>query len=163
MKRYAYVGPEAIRLAVSDFPEGTTIHGAKDLLPFADGEPRTFVIDSEGDLLIAERRSEHVAAAGGGNVLSAGEITAVREGAGVRVVEVSNQSTGYCPEPESWPAVASALDRAGIPHPGRFTYEAIFRRCPKCSERNLVKDEWFVCALCEADLPRAWNFAGSTA
>jgi hypothetical protein len=73
-------------------------------------------------------------------------------------VGASNQSTGYCPDPDCWPAVAAALDRAGIPHPGRFTVEVIFRRCPSCGERNLVKDDWFVCALCEAELPREWNF-----
>jgi hypothetical protein len=28
-----------------------------------------------------------------------------------------NQSTGFCPQPESWSAVATALDRADVPHP----------------------------------------------
>lgn len=38
-------------------------------------EPLTFVIDSSGILRLAPRRSEHVACAGGGPVLSAGEVT----------------------------------------------------------------------------------------
>ena len=74
------------------------------------------------------------------------------------MVEVSNQSTGYCPEPESWPAVAAALGRIGVRHPGQFTTEVVFRRCVKCGERNVVKGGWFVCGVCEAELPQQWNF-----
>src|SRR5262249_34892206 len=98
------------------------------------------------------------ACAGGGLVLSAGEMFLVPAAEGLRVEEVSNQSTGYCPEPESWPAGAAALDRIGITHPGRFTQEIVFRRCPACGERSIVKDRWFVCGVCGADLPAAWNF-----
>lgn len=76
------------------------------------------------------------------------------------MAEVSNQSTGFCPEPESWPAVAAALDRIGVRHPGRFTTEVVFRRCEKCGERNVVKDDWFACGLCGAELPMGWNFGG---
>ena len=131
---------------------------ATDLEPFATAEPLTFVVGVDGILRVADRRSEHVACAGGGDVLSAGELTAVRSGSGYSITEVSNQSTGYCPEPESWQAVADALDRAGIAHPGHFTFEAVFRRCTHCGERNLVKDSWFYCAICEGVLPLAWNF-----
>jgi hypothetical protein len=158
MRRYVYVGPAEIRDRVAGVPAGSPIRTATDLLPFAHGEPMTFVVDEGGVLRVAERRSEHVACAAGGNVLSAGELIAVRGDAGPRIVEISNQSTGYCPEPESWPSVATALDAAGIGHPGRFTYEARFRRCPRCGERNLVKEQWFECALCGEALPRSWNF-----
>jgi hypothetical protein len=41
--------------------------------------------------------SEHVACAGGGFVLGAGEIAFSRGGNGWAISEVSNQSTGYCP------------------------------------------------------------------
>jgi hypothetical protein len=143
---------------VAEAPAGREIRTVVDLLPFANGEPLTFVVDDRGVLRVADRRSEHVACAAGRDVLSAGELAAVRTQDGVRVVEVSNQSTGYCPEPESWSAVASALDAAGIVHPGRFTYEAIFRRCQECGERNLVKDGCFECAICGGKLPDAWNF-----
>src|SRR5947209_2641867 len=71
----------------------------------------TFVIEEGGGLRIADRRSEHVACASGGPVLSAGEVFFRVEGDKVEVAEVSNQSTGYCPEPESWPSVAAALDQ----------------------------------------------------
>lgn len=158
MRRYGYVGPDAIRAAVAMTAPGFHIRSSRDLEPFANGQPVTFVVTPDGALRVAERRSEHVACAGGGDVLSAGELSAVVRKEGCRVLEVSNQSTGYCPEPESWPAVARALDQAGIRHPGHFTFEAVFRRCPSCGERNLVKDRWFHCALCEASLPATWNF-----
>ena len=80
------------------------------------------------------------------------------KGSGAEVVEVSNQSTGYCPEPESWPAVAETLDQIGIAHPGRFKNEIIFRLCPLCGQRNIVNGSWFVCDVCGSDLPAAWNF-----
>lgn len=159
MRRYSYVGPASIRDELAGAEPGTPITCSRDLERFADGEPLTFVVDAKSVLRVAPRRSEHVACAGGGEVLTAGELTAVRgRSGGCRIVEISNQSAGYCPEPESWGAVADALDRAQIPHPGRFTFEAVFRRCPGCGERNLVKDGDFVCALCEAPLPSRWNF-----
>ncbi len=77
----------------------------------------TYVVGLDGLLRLAPRRSEHVACAGGAEVLGAGEMGFGRA-AGLRVVgEVSNQSTGYCPHLDSWPAVARALDRAGIDRP----------------------------------------------
>jgi hypothetical protein len=36
--------------------------------------------------------------------------------------------------------------------------EVMFRRCVKCGERNVVKGGWFVCGVCEAELPQQWNF-----
>ena len=39
-----------------------------------------------------------------------------------------------------------------------FTTRVVFRLCPACNERNIVKDGWFVCDLCGADLPGNWNF-----
>jgi hypothetical protein len=94
-------------------------------------------------------------------VLAAGEISFGRQGQDWVVSEVSNLSTGYCPEPGSWPAVASALDRIGLAHPGDYTSKIVFRRCPACHERNIVRDESFVCAVCGAALPAAWNFTGA--
>ena len=35
-----------------------------------------------------------------------------------------------------------------MPHPGGFTDEFTFRRCPGCGERNLVRDGDFTCAIC---------------
>ena len=165
---YHYIGPEDVRRKVAGAPRGFRVDSIAALegwlrqtrqRPNHDGLiALTFVVDEDGSLHVADRRSEHVACAGGGPVLSAGELFLGHSGAGLEVAEVSNQSTGYCPEPESWPAVASALERAGLPHPGRFTQEVVFRRCPRCGERNVVKDGWFVCGACGADLPAGWNF-----
>jgi hypothetical protein len=167
MKLYPYVGPMEIRTRVAGAPSGVRVERVRDLEDWLRGTGRlpnrprliavTFVVDEEGFLRVADRGSEHVACAGGRPVLSAGELFLVVD-AGLRVEEVSNQSTGYCPEPESWPTVAVALDGAGIAHPDQFTRAVVFRLCPSCHERNIVKDSWFVCHLCGADLPPHWNF-----
>ncbi|HJZ90227.1 MAG TPA: hypothetical protein VKE40_05100 [Gemmataceae bacterium] len=99
-----------------------------------------------------------MACAGGGEVQSAGEMFWWIDTGGVVLAEVTNQSTGYCPEPESWPVVAAALDRAQIPHPGALTCAFIFRRCERCGQRNVVKEGSFVCAACGWGLPLYWNF-----
>jgi hypothetical protein len=165
---YPYVGPGEIKARVAGRPAGTRIASAADLIAWAQGTGQqtgpdglvaaTFVIDEKGDLLLADRRSEHVACASGGPVLSAGEMFFLMEGDRVEVAEVSNQSTGFCPEQGSWPAVAAALDRIGVAHPGRFTIEVVFRRCVGCGERNVTRDGWFACGVCGADLPVEWNF-----
>jgi hypothetical protein len=167
-KLYRYVGPDDIRIRAAQAQAGMKIdsaHALKVWLNQTRQEPNpvgqfvlTFVIDERGLLRVADRGSEHVACAGGGLVHSAGEMFLVLTTQGLRVEELSNQSTGYCPEPESWPAVATALDQIGLPHPGRFTLEIVFRRCPACRERSIVKDGWFVCGLCGADLTAVWNF-----
>lgn len=159
-RAYQYVGPAEVLAAAQPLALGRAILAPGDI---ADaGEPFTFVIDLEGTLRLAPRRSEHVACAGGMPVHSAGEITFERGPDGWEVTSATNQSTGYCPEPSSWPAVGRALDRIGVPHPGRFTDEFTFRRCPRCGERNLVRDGDFTCAICDADLPASWNFGDGT-
>jgi hypothetical protein len=155
-RTYQYVGPTEILTAARAAVPGRVVLTREDITR-AD-EPFTFVIDLEGALRLAARRSEHVACAGGRPVLSAGEVTFEEGPSGWEVTSVTNQSTGYCPEASSWPAVAGALDRIGASHPGRFTSEFIFRRCPGCGERNVVRDGDFTCAICDADLPASWNF-----
>jgi len=118
----------------------------------------TFIVDTDGVLWIADRHSEHTACAAGRGVLSAGEITFDLTGPDIVVCDVTNQSLGYCPEPESWPAVASALKRAGIGHPGCFTTEFVFRQCFECGAKNIVKDGWFECGVCGGALEPTWNF-----
>ncbi|MEU7874786.1 hypothetical protein [Dactylosporangium sp. NPDC049140] len=70
------------------------------------------------------------------------------------------RSTGYCPDPESWPAVGEALDRIGVRHPDDFTDKVTFRRCPACGERNVVRDNDFM-HQCGSALPAQWNFASN--
>jgi hypothetical protein len=163
---YRYVGPAGLRaLAPVDVAE---IRSGDDLgawLATRDAgelrEPFTFVVDRRGTLRLAPRRSEHVACAGGEPVLAAGEMGFARTAAGWHADRVSNQSTGYCPDPDCWPAVGAALDAAAVPHPGGFTDAVVFRRCTGCGERNIVRDGDFVCAVCDAPLPRDWNFGGA--
>jgi hypothetical protein len=163
-RRYRYVGPDDVReTAVRSGAHGIVIRSPDDAARWAASvagprEPFTYVVDVAGWLRLAPRRSEHVACAGGGEVLGAGEITLARAAAGWTVVEISNQSTGYCPDPASWSAVASALDRAGLRRPDGFTSAFVFRRCPSCRGTNIVKDEDFVCSVCGRELPANWNF-----
>lgn len=162
---YAYVGPQELRGASRSSASGVVIKTYDRLLEWlssnsADANVKgsltaTFVIDNNGDLRLAPRRSEHIACAAGGPVLSAGEMTFATTG---ELIDVNNHSTGFCPEPESWPACAKALDRVGINHPDGFTKRVVFRLCPKCNQRNVVKDDWFSCDLCGSDLPNDWNF-----
>ncbi|XXF78022.1 hypothetical protein P2318_33995 [Myxococcaceae bacterium GXIMD 01537] len=160
---YPYVGPEAIRRAVAAAPAGTPILTPRDVATWLEATPdalvegATYVVDLQGRLRLAPRRSEHVACAGGEDVLAAGEIRFQRGAPSPSVAELSNQSTGYCPDTACWAAIAGALTRAGLNPPAGFTHEVIFRRCVRCGEINLVKEGWFVCVFCEVDLPSAWN------
>jgi hypothetical protein len=172
-KLYPYVGPAHLaKHASSDTPRHH-VDSAAALAAWVAEQPGTesdgtltvtFVVLRDG-LWVADRHSEHVACARGGPVLSAGEMTLAvdRRRRSVEAVYVSNQSTGFCPEPESWSAVGAALDAAGVAHPGGFSTEMIFRRCPKCGATNIVKDGWFECAVCGAELPSAWNYGGLAA
>lgn len=162
-RRYPYVGPAEFRdrVIAVDAVAVDSVASLDEWLAGRDrgdlAEPVTFVVALDGVLRLAPRRSEHIALAGGRDVLAAGEMAFTSAGIGWRVAEVTNQSTGYCPDPDCWPAVAKALDRVGISHPGGFTDRVIFRRCPSCGERNIVRDDDFTCALCGSALPAQWN------
>jgi hypothetical protein len=60
-------------------------------------EPFTFVVAPDGLPRLAPRRSEHVALAAGRDVLATGEMMFIHESGARRVLEATNQSTGYCP------------------------------------------------------------------
>ena len=119
-------------------------------------EPFTFVVILDGHRRLAPRRSEHADCAAGHDVLAAGEIGFTRHRRTWTVGDVSNQSTGYYPDPDSRTAVTEALDRVGLAHPPDFTHKVIFRRCPACHERNVVHDDHFVSAICGSRLPQDW-------
>ncbi|MEV4174966.1 hypothetical protein [Nonomuraea sp. NPDC049709] len=83
---YPYVGP-ASPAGAGGLP-GQVIRSAEELAGWLAGrppEPFTFVVDLDGTLRLAARRSEHVACAGGRPVLSAGEIAFERSAAGWNV------------------------------------------------------------------------------
>ncbi|MFI2433061.1 alpha/beta fold hydrolase [Streptomyces sp. NPDC018693] len=166
-RSYRYVGPAALLAAALQAGGG----GARTIRSPADfdawvreqpaselDEPFTFVVDMEGFLRLAPRRSEHVVCAGGGRVLGAGEVAFTRA-AGVWMPRfVSNQSTGYCPDGMSWLPVAAALRRAGVAaYSDGFHHEVVFRRCERCQEHNIVREDDFVCVFCGAELPETWN------
>ncbi len=164
---YAYVGPVDLLADATPDKAGHPISCAEDLRrwlrergdrPDPEGQlTLTFVVDLQGRLLIADRHSEHVSCASGGPVLAAGELVVLRT-PDPEIAEASNQSTGYCPEPDCWTHLQAALDRANIPHPGRLTRPFTFRRCPECGQRNIIKDSWFECDVCANPLPLLWNF-----
>jgi len=161
---YGYVGPPELRSTVRPDSEGRIIRSAADLDAWLSGreaaeasEPFTFVVALDGLLRLAARRSEHVACAGGADVTAAGEMGFARRAGRWAVDEVTNHSTGYCPDLDSWQAVGRALDRAGVEHPGRFTHEVVFRRCEECGERSIVREADFVCVFCGSELPVEWN------
>ena len=164
---YRYVGPKRIADRVPDAPTGTPIRSPADVLAWvAAPGPQpdragllivTFVIDQSGTLLVADRQSEHVACAGRQPVFSAGEMTFLVSGKVVEMAEVSNQSTGYCPEPESWPAVAAALAAARLSGLDGFSPSCVIRRCVHCDQKNLVKDNVFECQVCGKELPTTYN------
>ncbi|MEU5690142.1 hypothetical protein [Streptomyces venezuelae] len=152
------------RRAARARPSGTAVGGDEDFDGWVAGrsaaeltEPFPFVVGTDGVLRLTPRRSEHVACAGGDMVLSAGEISFMREADRWTVSEVSNQSTGYCPDVTSWPAVAHALDDAELGRPSGFTHAVVFRRCPDCQEHNIVREDDFVCVFCGSNLPETWN------
>lgn len=165
-RRYRYIG-DAAPASLGMETARASIHTGQDVIrwireteqsPDREGEvTATFIVDIGGVLWIADRRSEHVQCARGGDVLAAGEMTFAVDRHGVSVSSVTNQSTGYCPEPGSWVSVRNALALAGLAHPSGYTPAFVFRRCEACGMRNLVKDAWFECGVCGEALPQAWN------
>lgn len=165
---YAYVGPPGIKASVRREAHCRSLDSLADLEAWlGENSPRdrstgavpaTYVVDAAGRLWIADRRSEHVACADGGEVLAAGELVFGISRDAIRVIEASNQSTGYCPDPCCWNALGAELERLGLPGPPDFTAAFTFRRCPACGAINVVKDGYFECDVCGAELPAEWNF-----
>ncbi|MEG8277530.1 hypothetical protein [Streptomyces sp. AHA2] len=73
------------------------------------------------------------------------------------MTEVSNQSTGYCPNATSWAAVARNLDEVGLERPSSFSHEVVFRPCLDRQEHDIVREDDFICVFCGSDLPQTWN------
>jgi hypothetical protein len=167
MKLYRYVGPEAVAERVRGHSSGRPVRSVEDVINWvvaeqdveneSDGVVAAFVVDADGQLRIIDRRHDHAECTGAGPVLFAGEMKFIIHNESVLVVDVTNQATGYCPEPESWPVVHAALLAAGLQPPRGLRLACVFRRCPKCNSLNLVKDRNFVCDACAARLPLIYN------
>jgi len=160
---YHYIGPNELSGSVSERHLIQNPQDVRDWISQTRQCPEngravaTFIVDSAGQLWVADRHSEHVACAAGQSVLSAGEMTFAIEGKWVSVLEVTNQSLGYCPEPTSWPAVSAALEQSGLSHPSYFTNAYTMRLCEECGAKNIIKDGVYECGVCQCPLPADWN------
>ncbi|BAZ11711.1 hypothetical protein NIES4071_35370 [Calothrix sp. NIES-4071] len=167
LKLYSYIGSPDL-LSLSELPQRQLVRCKQDVLNWISNTQQvlddekssvaTFIIDADKQLWIADRHSEHVQCARGQPVLSAGEITFTLTRSNLVVSAITNQSTGYCPESESWEVVASALESANLIYPSDFTSKFVFRRCGICGTINIVKYDWFYCGVCNSNLPKEWNF-----
>jgi hypothetical protein len=164
MKLYRYVGPRRL-LDQSTSPiqrcEPASPHELRAWLSsngYTLPTTLTYVVTVAGRLRVSDRNTEHVACARGEPVLAAGELELSASRGSLAIESVSNQSTGYCPEAESFPAVAAALTQAGFSAPRAFSHVLTFRRCPGCASISVVKDSDFECASCGSELPLVWNF-----
>ena len=166
-RSYSYVGPEEIIAKMDTQFEGYKIYTSKDIQKWIVSTKQvntnqriiaTFIINEQEELVISDRHSEHVFCAGGKKVLSAGEITFCFDDKEIYVSEISNQSTGYCPKPNSWQVVEIVLDTLNIEYPPYFTSAFKFRHCEHCQSNSLIKEDIFVCAVCDTTLDLEWNF-----
>lgn len=123
----------------------------------------TYVVTASGRLRLSDRHTEHIACAEGHPVRAAGEVCLGVDGDAVDVISVTNQSTGYCPEPICFEAVREALTAVGLTAPDGFSHQFVFRRCNGCGGITVVKDGDFECAACGEPLPKEWNFDESRA
>jgi hypothetical protein len=167
-RQYKYVGPEELKQRLRREPHCIQVSSVADLVTWTtlflpSGRTRgnvsaTFIVDISEQLWIADRHSEHVTCANGQSVLAAGEMTFERHDTQILVSDVTNQSTGYCPEPECWEVIAQVLDRLEISRPSFLTAAFEFRRCDQCGTTNLIKESVFECAVCNSTLNRTWNY-----
>lgn len=164
---YSYVGAEKIKEETDLTIGGYKIVEVEDIKEWIQGRPSelangtitaTFVISEEEELIINGRHTEHIMCAKGHNVLSAGEVIFQLEANEISISEISNQSTGYCPKPASWPIVEMVLAKIGIEYPEGFTNAYDFRYCEACKNINLIKDDVYQCLVCNSDLDLEWNF-----
>lgn len=161
---YNYIGPTQILKRVKSIYKGTIIKKSEDIFHWISQQNEsvktgdlvicTFVIDLDGNLLIADRHSEHVQCAFGKEVLSAGEIGFVLEKNNqIYVDSITNQSTGYCPAADSWIEVEKALQKIdGLNIPDGFEPAFVFSYCPICQTRQIVKEAFYYCPTCEGEL-----------
>jgi hypothetical protein len=167
MKIYRYVGPENLlnlihadicREAVENADSVLSwIRQTDQILNYDNSTTATYIIDTNEIMWICDRHMEHVVCAIGMPVLSAGEVTFRINNNHVEIPYITNQSTGFCPEPKSWIAVNKALKKTNIKHPNKFSVNFIFRLCTNCSTINIVKENFYLCAVCNHALEKQWN------
>lgn len=161
---YNYIGPKSILKRVQAVYKGSVIKTTDDIVDWLKANNEkikiediticTFVIDLDNQLLIVNRHSEHVQCAFGKDVLSAGEIGFIIEKENrIRIDSITNQSTGYCPAASSWIEVKKALQKIeGLSIPNGFEPTFVFSYCLTCQTRQIVKEAFYYCPLCEGEL-----------
>lgn len=148
MRSYRYIGPPDL-IPKGAFPPRTLVDSRNTLknwitdhadeIDIEDNIAATFIVDINYLLWIADRSSEHVECARESDVLSAGEIFSTYLNGEPAIDHITNQSTGYCPEPESYPAIKRALYTTDISYPASYEPEFIFRLCTKCEAKDSQK------------------------
>lgn len=166
MRIYPYVGPKDLldlidpcinRIAVKNaVAVREWIKHTQQELDSDNSVIATYIIDTNRIMWICDRHMEHVVCAIGRPVLSAGEIT-FRVDKNVETTYITNQSTGYCPEPASWEAVNLSLKNTDISYPNHFSVKFNFRICSHCKTINIIKENDYVCAVCDHRLNKKWN------
>lgn len=164
-RKFSYVGSKELSERTWSPSQRCCIGSKNDAYQWVNAQAKrlnsvtaTFIIDLDEQLWVADRHSEHVACAVGRDVLAAGEMQFSNDKGEVYISTVTNQSTGYCPEPDCWQVVDELLHRLGIPHPSAFTATFVFRRCKSCGITNIIKDGVFECAVCNSALSPQWNY-----
>ena len=107
-----------------------TVRSQEDLDPvkfifdddYYQNRPLTYVITTDEELHIGAWVNEHVAVARGEDVIAAGEIKFEKGEDGWTTTYMNNRSNGYFPATSCLHWLTNALDRAGIPHSGKWDY-----------------------------------------
>jgi hypothetical protein len=168
---YSYVGPKELLELVSDDVDRICISSLSEvhkwlkrtnqILDRNNSVTSTYIIDIKGVIWIGDRHMEHVVCAKGQPVLSAGEITLTINET-INASFITNQSTGFCPKPQSWKYTKLALEQANIRYPEELSVALEFRICTHCNTINIIKENHFYCAVCDNQLPNDWNILNQT-
>jgi hypothetical protein len=76
-----------------------------------------------------------------------------------QLARLRRDDSGWRPSESSSSGRPSRATSRGAPcrHAGDYTIAFEFRRCQQCAKLNVVKDGWFWCDACSAQLSREWN------
>ncbi len=139
---YSYVGPLDLydralniegRILVDDLKK--LDDNLYILIEHGFDRPQTYVIDEEGNFFIGGLFDEHVYAAQGKKVLTAGEIEFINSGSGWGVQYCNNRSNGYYPAENSFIHLSKTLSNLGIKNISEFN--EVFPKDGFCDEEFL--------------------------
>jgi HEAT repeat protein len=89
--------------------------------------PQTYVVLEDQTLLVGGTINEHVAVAGGNDVLAAGELVLEKEDSGLwRVTYVNNRSNGYYPASQSFSQVKAAMGKTDVSLSGKTEFDGVY-------------------------------------